>query len=222
MPEGGFLQQRSKSPGSFTIVIALHATAITALMLAKTTYERKKYDPIVVNTIESEKDPPPIPEPQRDEAKPSSKSEIVYVAPKVDTRPQDPVVLGQPTDWPALPDSGPVGTSDDKGEEPVPLPPPPMPDPVRVEARIDPRSELQPPYPASEERAQREGSVTVQLLVGSDGRVKEVDKVRATSDAFYRATEQQALRRWRFKPATVDGRPVESRTSLTVHFRLSE
>lgn len=81
-------------------------------------------------------------------------------------------------------------------------------------------SELQPPYPASEQRAENEGSVTVRILIGTDGRVKSVEKVRGASDAFFRATEQQALRHWRFKPATVDGRPVESRKVMTVHFRL--
>ena len=50
--------------------------------------------------------------------------------------------------------------------------------------------------------------------------MKGVEKIRATSDAFFRATERQALRHWRFKPATVDGRPVESRTTMTVHFQL--
>jgi protein TonB len=63
--------------------------------------------------------------------------------------------------------------------------------------------------------------VTVRLLIGADGRVKAVEKVRAASDAFWRATERQALRHWRFTPAMVDGKPVESRTTVTVHFELT-
>jgi protein TonB len=106
---------------------------------------------------------------------------------------------------------------------PVPLPDPPKPvaEPVRKEATMLASSELQPPYPASEERAENEGSVTVRILIGTDGRVKSVEKVRGANDAFFRATEQQALRHWRFRPATVDGRPVESRKTITVHFRLT-
>ena len=88
-------------------------------------------------------------------------------------------------------------------------------------ARLDSSSELQPPYPAAEERAEVEGSVVIRILIGTDGRVKAVEKVRATSDAFFRATERQALRHWRFKPATVDGRPVESRQTMTVRFQLN-
>jgi protein TonB len=62
--------------------------------------------------------------------------------------------------------------------------------------------------------------VTVRIVIGADGRVKQVEKLKATSDAFFRATEQQALRHWRYKPATLDGKPVESRTTVTVRFRL--
>ncbi len=133
----------------------------------------------------------------------------------------DPVVLGEQRDVDPVFGPGPVGTGEAKQVEPAPLPAPAVPDPVRVDAQLDARSQLQPAYPAAEQRAEREGSVTVRLLIGADGRVKAVGEVRAASDAFFRATEQQALRHWRFKPATVDGEPVESRKTMTVHFRLA-
>jgi protein TonB len=85
---------------------------------------------------------------------------------------------------------------------------------------MDSRSQLQPPYPASEERMEREGKVSIRVTIGPDGRVKAAEKVSATSDAFFHETERHALRAWRFKPATVDGKPVESRQVLTVLFRL--
>jgi protein TonB len=44
--------------------------------------------------------------------------------------------------------------------------------------------------------------------------------VSATSDAFWQATQRHALSRWRFKPATVDGRPVESSKVLSIRFQL--
>jgi protein TonB len=62
----------------------------------------------------------------------------------------------------------------------------------------------------------------VRITIGTDGRVKAADKVSATSEAFYSATERHALRSWRFRPATVDGKPIESATVLTVHFRLND
>ena len=225
MTQGGFLEQKPKSPGGLALVIALHAAVLTAVMLAKHEYVRIKEPPIVVTPIENPPEPPPIPEPEPDRQAPKQKSEIRYVPPEVPAPRRDDVVLGERTEPPILFDPGPIGTAEPKIPEPAPLPPPlpqPVPEPVRVEARLDPRSELQPPYPASEQRAGNEGSVTVRISIGADGRVKQVEKLKATSDAFFRATEQQALRHWRYKPATLDGKPVESRTTVTVRFRLDE
>jgi protein TonB len=93
---------------------------------------------------------------------------------------------------------------------------------MRIDAEFDPRfaDAMQPAYPTSEQRAQRDGSVRLRVTIGADGRVKAVERLSATSDAFWRATERHALSRWRFRPATVDGRPVESRKVLSVHFRI--
>ena len=103
---------------------------------------------------------------------------------------------------------------------PADPPPKPLPDPVRMEARLDPRSELLPPYPLEEQRAEREGNVTIKVYIGADGRVKRAEKVSAASEAFWRETQRHALRNWRFKPATVDGKPVESTKTMTVRFVL--
>ena len=60
----------------------------------------------------------------------------------------------------------------------------------------------------------------IRVTIGADGRVKSAERVSATSDAFWRATERHALARWRFRPATLDGRPIESRKVITVDFRI--
>ena len=60
----------------------------------------------------------------------------------------------------------------------------------------------------------------MRVRIGPDGRVKSAEKIRATHDDFFRATLQHALRNWRFKPATVDGRPIESSKVMTLHFTL--
>lgn len=101
---------------------------------------------------------------------------------------------------------------------------PPAPAPVIVGPSIDPRyaADLQPAYPPSEQRLSREGRVTVRVLVGPDGRVRQVERVSATSDAFFAATEAQAMRRWRFRPGTRDGSAQEAWRTMTVTFRLEE
>jgi periplasmic protein TonB len=217
MAETGFLAQKPKSPTGLVLVIVLHGAALTAVALSK--MEVVSVDPGRLKTyqIPVEAPPPPevIPEPKPQKQR---QSVIETVPPRVPTPPlADNIVIDLP-DIPSLPSDPIIGIDPPVAPEP-PVPPAP---PVRVEAKMRASSELQPPYPASEQRMGREGTVTIRLLIGADGRVKSAEKVRATSDAFYRATERHALRHWRFEPATLDGRPIESRTTLTVHFRLND
>ena len=217
MAEQGFLEQKPRSPGSLAIVIGLHGAAIAALMLAKMEYVR--LPTVITKTYEVKPDQPPPPDnPEPVEQKQQVQSRIETVTPIIRQPVFTDLVITEPRPVePVTFDPRPVGpvTIDPPAD-----PPKPVPEPVRTEAQIDSRSRLQPPYPASEERAEVTGSVTVLVTIGTDGRVKDVEKVRAANDAFYRATEQQALRHWRFKPAMVDGKPVESRKTMTVHFRL--
>ena len=141
-------------------------------------------------------------------------------------RPEVPMPLPQPTmsftPTPlgpvSLPTPGPIASASPAAEPTAP------PLPVLVDAAVDPRyaAALQPPYPAEERRAEREGRVVVRVLIGVDGRVKQVERRSADSDAFYRETERQALGKWRFKPATRDGIPVETWRTMSIRFVLQE
>ena len=228
MPDGGFLEQKPRSPLSLGVVIAMHVAAISALALAKMENPPIKiFNPLKIKDV---KDPPPPEKPpeskdQKVEKAPTRPIELTYKEPLVKLPTKSDVTA------PELPPLTPPKFYELDGpvtppQPPQPLPAPPKADapakpPVRLAARIDSESALQPPYPAVEERNEVEGSVTVRVLIGTDGRVKGVEKVRAANDAFFRATERQALRHWRFKPATVDGKPVESSQVMTVHFQLN-
>jgi protein TonB len=67
-----------------------------------------------------------------------------------------------------------------------------------------------------------EGFATVRVLIGTDGRVKQVEAVKASDPAFLDATRKQALAKWRFLPATRDGEAVESWREMTVRFQLPD
>ena len=204
------------SPTTLAIVIGVHAVAIAALMLAKMDVPiHVKPPPLVTTFIPETVDPPEV---KPDEIKPEVPTErpVTVERPIVETdiRPIetvefDRIKLPDPTPWPV--DNG-IGS----GEIVTPR----TPDPVQVAARMDSRSVRQPPYPASEERAGVEGTVKVRLTVGADGRVRTVERVSAISDALFEATRRHALRAWRFRPATLDGRPVESSLVMTVVFEL--
>ena len=96
-------------------------------------------------------------------------------------------------------------------------------EPVLTSVSIDPRyaRDFQPDYPPAMQRAQEEGKVTVRVLISVDGRVTSVEKLFATTNAFWEAARAQALRKWRFRAATRDGVPVESEKVMTVHFKLN-
>ena len=214
MQQGTFLEQKSSRPSWLAIVLLMHAAAIGALAMSKMEIPVKVFVPITLRDVKI--DPPPPENPPEPRAEPLPKSRIDHVPPRVPTITRKSDVVLDPLPNLKIVDPLP-GTADTTPVDP----PRPLPDPVRRAARIDPASRLQPPYPASEERLGNEGSVTVRLVIGPDGRVREVEKIRATSDAFWAATERHALRHWRFRPATIDGKPVESRELMTVKFQLA-
>lgn len=168
---------------------------------------------------------PPVP-PPLDEPKPQPKSqprtsrepEVVTPKPRVET---DSATTIKGTD--EISDTPPSPYVAEKVgptiiAEPTPLPPPPL-----LSASQDQRylKDFQPPYPASEIRAERDGVVLLKVLIGIDGRVRAVEQISATSEAFFEATRRQALSKWRFKPATRGGVPEESWKTMSVRFELT-
>jgi protein TonB len=217
--EGGFYQQKSLNPKAIAVVVLLHGAVLTALVMAKgERFIRFAPTPIRVRLI---KEIPPPPERQRPQPNPQQQTVLDHVPPRIPLppRPQPPIDL---TGLDHIPN--PTWTPPGPIEIPrtPPAPPIPVPEPVRIDARIDNGSALQPPYPASAQREGAEGTVQVRVAIGPDGRVKAVEKLRSSRDDFFAATERQALRYWRFKPATVDGKPIESSKVMTVHFRIDE
>lgn len=167
--------------------------------------------------------PPPPPEPER-------KREEVKIA-KTPTTPP----IHQPDHRVITPPTGPaMGTTRDPvlpGNDPpfgpagpgtIVIDPPPPP-PVIIDAAIDSRyaGSFQPEYPGPELRQEREGLVKVRVLIGADGRIKAVEQLSSPTPGFFEATRRHALNRWRFRPATRDGIPVESWKVMTVRFQIT-
>jgi protein TonB len=216
MTEAGFFETRRASPTSLAVVIALHAAALAAVILIKgPIFVQPDRTPIKIINVPIT--PPPPPEPQQQIEQRTPIEPPIYVPPLPPVVPNnDPPIIATRDPLPPLPPTA----------DPGPIAPPIAPPrraPVRLAAAFDPRyrDALQPPYPAAEQRRDREGSVRVRVLIGADGRVKEIVRLSATSDAFWEATRRQALSRWRFRPASEDGRPIESSMTLTVNFELT-
>jgi len=218
MPEAGFFAQRNNSPGSLGLVILLHGALFGAVVMIKSpVFERITRAPTQVTFLPLDPDPPPVPPPPQAQPRQPRQAQIDQVSQLVTTNTGSTQVSQgqQQTQFAAN-----VGTGE------VVLPPPPLPPlvPVRRGAQLDPRhaGDLQPPYPPAELRAERDGRVQARVTIGPDGRVIAITRLSATSDAFWRVTEQQALRRWRFRPATEDGRPVQDSKVMTLVFRITD
>lgn len=215
MAQATFLEQKKLRPGTAITVVLMHGAALTALLLAKTEIiDHARFTPIDIIDVRTPSPPPPAPPIET----PAQQPHVVdAVAPPLPTT-RGITIADEPVPDPAL-------GSRPGGEETALTPPPregllPRPTPVRVAARML-GANLQPDYPVSEQRMEREGRVVIQVTIGADGRVVAARRVSATSDAFWLSTERHARRSWRFRPATVDGRPVESTRTLTVHFELA-
>lgn len=215
--KGGYLDQKTRSPLSLAAAIAVNGGAVAALLLINPAVVTEQFK--TFTTIALPSDPPPPPPPKVEpETQPQKKAidTVSVTKPPIADPARDYKLPFTP-----LPPLPPVGGI--SGGEGTVITPPPQPHvPVFRASGIDQRyaAALQPPYPPAKIRSGEEGVVVVRVLVGPDGRVKEVQKVEAADETFFRATAEQAMKRWRFTPATSDGTPVESWRTMTVRFKL--
>jgi TonB family protein len=77
-----------------------------------------------------------------------------------------------------------------------------------------------PKYPEDAKQQRAEGPVELNAVVGTDGRVREVEVVSGNPQLIPAATE--AVRQWRFKPHQQKGKPAEFETRITVNFSLPQ
>lgn len=217
MTADGFLNQKQRHPVAMTAALAINIAAVSAVMLAKSGVIA--LPPGAIPTILIRELPPPDPIETPVAKAPEAKTEVYIPPRKTPVASQDvPVIKG--TD--VQPDYTGAGTAD-----PNPQPTPaatatPIPNPVIVDAAPlgSAARDFQPPYPPQLLRTGIEGKAVVRVLIGTDGRVKQVAIISADDPLFADATERQALRKWRFKPATRDGVAVESWKQMTVRFEI--
>ena len=202
-----------RRPVALIAVAAIHAAGIGALlMIAPTLVDIPKK--LIVELIPL---PEVMPEPVKKPVTqpPSKKAELPVdrFKPVAPTKPADRT-------FDTAPDLDPLAGATDgilDGGDIVVIDLPK--DPVIIGARLSPR-DVQPPYPASMQRQNLEGAVTVRVLVGVDGRPVRVEAVKVDQQAFFDATREWALKRWKFAPATRDGIAVQEWRTMTVRFEM--
>ncbi len=79
---------------------------------------------------------------------------------------------------------------------------------------------VEPLYPESARRARQGGTVILRTVIDESGRVIDVTIVKGLGFGLQQAAID-AVTKWRFSPATMNGRPVKVFFNLTVQFSLS-
>jgi protein TonB len=176
--------------------------------------------------------PPPEPEPEPPEPEP----EAVEI-PMPDPEPQEPEPVVEPEPIPERE----VDIVDTTETEPMPQPeidlpqadpelaipegPPPEPEPegpihvggdVRAPVKL---SGQEPGYTPAARAARIEGTVVVQAVIDKQGRVTQI-KVLKDQPMGLGERAVSAIRDWKFRPATLNGKPVDVYYNLTVNFQL--
>lgn len=81
-------------------------------------------------------------------------------------------------------------------------------------------SRAMPSYPAAARARGTEGTVILRVIVRKDGSVDDVNVLRDQPNGLGDAAAE-AVRNWRFRPATYQGQPIDVYYTVTVNFRLS-
>jgi protein TonB len=81
-------------------------------------------------------------------------------------------------------------------------------------------SQLEPDYPEAARRAHKDGIVILEAVITAGGAVDEVRILRSANPLLDAAAER-AVRQWRYRPATLNGRAVSVYLTVTVTFGLS-
>jgi protein TonB len=76
-----------------------------------------------------------------------------------------------------------------------------------------------PRYPPAARRAGVAGAVVIRGIVRRDGSIDDVEIIKDLPNGLGDAA-QDAVRLWRFRPATYQGEPIDVYYTVTVNFRL--
>jgi protein TonB len=106
---------------------------------------------------------------------------------------------------------------------PAPEPPRQPPGPVRVAQLPEPPRKIvdvHPVYPDIARQARKEGTVVLEALLDTAGRVTQLRVIK--SEVLLDQAAVDAVKQWRYTPSTYGGRPVSVLMTITVRFTLQQ
>jgi len=190
---------RAERAATVAIVAAIHAGAITALILGLNVTFEKTAIPDFVTDILPQKPPAP--------ADPPKPLPVTMTAPEFPQAPEPRIDIKN--------DNAHTITTSDAGPiKPVILA-------TRVAGLMDTHST--PPYPPMARRLGHEGVVLLKLTISPLGIITAVDIENSSGYAeLDRSAAEWVKTHWRYRPATVEGHPITSTAEASVRFSLKD
>lgn len=203
------------SPARITgiaLALTVHLAAFGLMVLPPSmifTAVAEKPSEIVVDFITAEVPPPPLPVPPVPPPPTRPAPTPRTVAPEV-----VPVVIAESAHRVAAVVADPVPES--LGD------PAPDPGPSLASANAIAYADVPPPpYPAMARRKRLEGEVLLRVRVDEAGKPVEVEIEKSSGHRLLDNTARDhVLKRWRFRPALVGGRPVQAWARVPLNFRI--
>ena len=199
---------------AYGIAIVFHVILLVInfpTMATDLTTEKKKPKIYVIQQVRFKPPPPkqeqqipkpkakkvPIPDPTPDEPEPIR--EIQHEE-ELDIPDVDDLVIAMPDAPPAPEPTGPLFVTGDVQK------------PVKI-------SDVQPQYTEIARKARIQGVVILQTIIDKEGNITEVKTLKGLPMGLTEAAVS-AVEKWKFTPATLNGKPVAVYFNLTVNFQL--
>ncbi len=79
---------------------------------------------------------------------------------------------------------------------------------------------VEPTYPTLAKQTRRSGRVELHAIISEDGRIESLEMV--SGDVLFEQSAMDAVRRWRYRPTILNGRPVKVDTYITVNYVMGQ
>jgi TonB family protein len=107
-------------------------------------------------------------------------------------------------------------SSNDTNKEPAKLP-----RLLQTEISATPIKRVDPRYPTEAAQIGAEGWVQVNIVINEEGNVTEADVVDSVGHRSLRKSTIKAIKRWKYVPAIIDGKPVEQCQTIQIDYQIS-
>lgn len=119
------------------------------------------------------------------------------------------------------PNCVPGGAGEPESKEKEPPPPSPPPKPPRSGGKVKQAKlihKVEPIYPELAKKSRVQGDVILEAVIGLDGNTHNIKVI--SGHALLRQSAVNAVKQWKYEPATLNGDPIEVATTITVKFIL--